>query len=184
MFSHRVVLRLNDNLRKTLAQFDVVICLAAVKCVLKGNCESEKSELSDHKHLHAKIVDHPVILSYCCVFEDYIYWADRATNSLNRCDKFSGEDRETLFIEATQINSLVIVHQAAQIQGENHCADNNCSHLCLPSQTSFVCRCDDRNLTYTTSCERDSSTVNQSCPEDYCPEDADCVFDSGRYVCK
>ncbi|CAL1294790.1 unnamed protein product [Larinioides sclopetarius] len=131
-----------------------------------------------------KVVDHlqyPISLT---VFEDYIYWAERATNSLSRCDKFSGEDRKTLLRETTPLNSLLIIHKAAQIQGENRCAGNNCLHICLPTGTSFVCRCEDRKLTNTSSCELHSSSVNHSCPENYCPENILCVVDGGRFVCK
>ncbi|GBM91897.1 Low-density lipoprotein receptor-related protein 4 [Araneus ventricosus] len=131
-----------------------------------------------------KVVDHLQYPISITVFEDYIYWADRATNSLSRCDKFSGKDRETLLRETTPLYSLLILHNAAQMQGENRCSSNNCLHICLPTGTSFVCKCDDRNLTDTASCELHSSSVNQSCPEDYCPEKTLCAVDGDRFVCK
>ncbi|GBM25260.1 Low-density lipoprotein receptor-related protein 4 [Araneus ventricosus] len=131
-----------------------------------------------------KIVDqlhYPISMT---VFEDYIYWSDRATNSLSRCDKFSGKDRVTLLTADTQINFLTIIHKAAQMQGENRCADSNCSHICFLTRTSFVCKCDDRKLIETSNCELGSESSNHSCPEDYCSQNADCVIYGDHYVCR
>ncbi|CAL1296721.1 unnamed protein product [Larinioides sclopetarius] len=131
-----------------------------------------------------KIVDHLNYPISMAVFEDYIYWSDGARNSLSRCDKFSGKDRVTLLTADTQIYFLTIIHKAAQMQGENRCADSNCSQICFPTRTSFVCKCADRDLVDASNCENGSLSSNHSCPEDYCFQNADCVVYGDRYVCR
>ncbi|XP_041434027.1 low-density lipoprotein receptor-related protein 1B-like [Xenopus laevis] len=79
------------------------------------------------------------------LFEDYIYWTDGKTKSLNRAHKTSGENKASLINSWHAILDIEIYHAYRQPDVPDHpCKINNgeCSHLCLLSpQKSHTCAC-------------------------------------------
>ncbi|XP_048808618.1 low-density lipoprotein receptor-related protein 1B isoform X3 [Lagopus muta] len=68
------------------------------------------------------------------LFEDYIYWTDGKTKSLNRAHKTSGLDRLLLINSWHTITDIQVYHSYRQPDVSKHmCTVNNggCSHLCL-----------------------------------------------------
>ena len=69
------------------------------------------------------------------VFEDYIYWTDWETKSIERCHKYSGEKASTLMTSIHRPMDLVVYHplrQPVMDPLKNPCYNNGgCKALCL-----------------------------------------------------
>ncbi|XP_060125080.1 low-density lipoprotein receptor-related protein 2-like [Zootoca vivipara] len=65
------------------------------------------------------------------VFEDYVYWSEMKTRTVQRLHKRTGKDRSVLIKRHGQPYGLKILHEVLQPGAPNPCAGNGCSHLCL-----------------------------------------------------
>ncbi|XP_051883463.1 low-density lipoprotein receptor-related protein 2a [Pristis pectinata] len=101
----------------------------------------------DGSHRHTVLdgtLSHPFAIS---LFEDTIYWTDWNTKSVEKANKYTGENRVCLVnITHTPIDILVY-HPYRQPIAINPCGTNNggCSHLCLIAKggQSYTCECPD-----------------------------------------
>ncbi|XP_035377067.1 low-density lipoprotein receptor-related protein 1 isoform X2 [Electrophorus electricus] len=79
------------------------------------------------------------------LFEDYIYWTDWETKSINRAHKTQGTNKSMLISTLHRPMDIHIYHPYRQPQVENHpCQVENggCSNLCLLAPGgSFKCAC-------------------------------------------
>ncbi|KAM3845339.1 prolow-density lipoprotein receptor-related protein 1 [Vipera latastei] len=79
------------------------------------------------------------------LFEDYIYWTDWETKSINRAHKTTGANKSVLISTLHRPMDIHIYHPYRQPDVPNHpCKTNNggCSNLCLLSPGgSFKCAC-------------------------------------------
>lgn len=66
------------------------------------------------------------------LYEEFIYWADWTTRSIERAHKQSGENRTRIQTQVDFVMDILVFHSSRQ-SGWNPCAVNNggCSHLCL-----------------------------------------------------
>ncbi|XP_059822369.1 low-density lipoprotein receptor-related protein 2a isoform X1 [Hypanus sabinus] len=88
------------------------------------------------------ILSHPFAIS---LFEDTIYWTDWNTKSVEKANKYTGENRE-IFVNITHMpTDMIIYHPYRQPRAINPCGTNNggCSHLCLIAAggLSYTCEC-------------------------------------------
>ncbi|KAM3855508.1 LOW QUALITY PROTEIN: low-density lipoprotein receptor-related protein 1B [Vipera latastei] len=79
------------------------------------------------------------------LFEDYIYWTDGKTKTVNRAHKISGADKVALINSWHAITDIQVYHSFRQPNVAKHtCTLHNggCSHLCLlaPNKT-HTCAC-------------------------------------------
>ncbi|ESO82185.1 hypothetical protein LOTGIDRAFT_170222, partial [Lottia gigantea] len=84
---------------------------------------------------------HPHALT---IFEDRIYWTDRAANRISRCNKFNCTERTVMASNIARPLGIVAYHSVRQPIGSNSCEKKPCSHLCLLSPTSelgYKCLC-------------------------------------------
>ncbi|OWF40727.1 low-density lipoprotein receptor-related protein 4-like isoform X2 [Mizuhopecten yessoensis] len=83
---------------------------------------------------------HPFALT---LFEDELYWTDWHTKSINKANKFTGNDVETIRNRLHFPMDIHTFHPQRQPMFENHCGRNNggCSHLCLPNRQDYSCSC-------------------------------------------
>ncbi|KAG8452515.1 hypothetical protein GDO86_004341 [Hymenochirus boettgeri] len=79
------------------------------------------------------------------LFEDYIYWTDWETKSINRAHKTTGADKSMLISTLHRPMDIHIYHMYRQPDVPNHpCKTNNggCSNLCLLSPAGgYKCAC-------------------------------------------
>ena len=81
------------------------------------------------------------------VFEDFIYWTDWETKSIERCDKYTGANPETILTAIHRPMDLAIYHPLRQPSPKyNPCLNNGgCHGLCLlrPSNSTIekTCSC-------------------------------------------
>ncbi|XP_064480867.1 low-density lipoprotein receptor-related protein 6-like isoform X2 [Ornithodoros turicata] len=77
-------------------------------------------------------------------YEEYIYWTDLGTRSIERALKTTGHNRTRLLGQLKYTNDILVFHSSRQ-SGWNQCAVNNggCSHLCLgvPDSRGQQCAC-------------------------------------------
>ncbi|XP_075921535.1 low-density lipoprotein receptor-related protein 4 isoform X1 [Petromyzon marinus] len=87
-------------------------------------------------------VPHPFALTQ---HDRFIYWTDWQTKSIQRVDKRTGRNRETILPNMEGLMDIIAVSPLRQT-GTNACGDNNgdCSHLCFARATDYVCACPDR----------------------------------------
>nr|XP_006819580.1 PREDICTED: low-density lipoprotein receptor-related protein 4-like [Saccoglossus kowalevskii] len=83
---------------------------------------------------------HPFAIT---LFEDYIYWTDWHTKSINSANKFTGNDVETIHSRLHFPMDIHTFHPQRQPAAINRCGNDNggCSHLCLPNMISYSCAC-------------------------------------------
>nr|XP_028568727.1 prolow-density lipoprotein receptor-related protein 1-like [Podarcis muralis] len=76
------------------------------------------------------------------VFEDYVYWSELKTRTVQRLHKRTGKNRSVLIKRHGQPYGLKILHEVLQPGAPNPCVGNGCSHLCLlnPDKRGS-CRC-------------------------------------------
>ncbi|KAK9679907.1 Low-density lipoprotein receptor repeat class B [Popillia japonica] len=77
------------------------------------------------------------------VWEDYIYWSDWETKSVERCHKYLGNQTKTLSAMVHRPMDLRIYHPFRQPDRANPCENANCSALCLitPRAPYYRCTC-------------------------------------------
>ncbi|KAH1006209.1 hypothetical protein HUJ05_006962 [Dendroctonus ponderosae] len=78
------------------------------------------------------------------VWEDFVYWTDWETKSIERCNKYTGENCSTILSTVHRPMDVRVVHPLRQPKVENNpCEKANCSALCLlaPKEPYFVCQC-------------------------------------------
>uniref|UniRef100_A0AAR2JUY7 Low-density lipoprotein receptor-related protein 4 n=1 Tax=Pygocentrus nattereri TaxID=42514 RepID=A0AAR2JUY7_PYGNA len=86
-------------------------------------------------------VSHPFALTQQ---DRWIYWTDWQTKSIQRVDKHTGRNKETVLANVEGLMDIIVVSPNRQT-GTNHCGVNNggCTHLCFARTNSFVCACPD-----------------------------------------
>ncbi|KAA8596151.1 hypothetical protein FQN60_011442 [Etheostoma spectabile] len=74
----------------------------------------------------------------------WIYWTDWQTKSIQRVDKHTGRNKETVLANVEGLMDIIVVSPHRQT-GTNLCGVNNggCTHLCFAKTNSFVCACPD-----------------------------------------
>ncbi|XP_041365332.1 low-density lipoprotein receptor-related protein 4-like [Gigantopelta aegis] len=120
-------------------------------------------ESSDLDGLHRRTViseglPHPFALT---MFEDELYWTDWHTKSINKANKFSGNDIETVRNRLHYPMDIHTFHPQRQPPGVNRCRHNSgCSHLCLPNSVNYSCACPTglQLNTDKTNCSKDIGT--------------------------
>lgn len=77
------------------------------------------------------------------VWEDYLYWTDWETKTIERCHKYRGNDTKTLYHMVHRPMDLRVVHPLRQPEMRNPCENANCSALCLlkPGPPYYTCAC-------------------------------------------
>lgn len=98
---------------------------------------------SGRHQLNVQVLSHPYGIT---VFEDALFWTDWNFKSVNRADRFTGNDQVVLLSNLPlQAYDIKVIHPLRQPTGVNPCGrDNgNCSHLCLiaPEGRGFTCAC-------------------------------------------
>lgn len=86
-------------------------------------------------------VSHPFALTQQ---DRWIYWTDWQTKSIQRVDKYSGRNKETVLANVEGLMDIIVVSPQRQT-GTNACGVNNggCTHLCFARTSDFVCACPD-----------------------------------------
>uniref|UniRef100_A0A3Q2H8C7 Low-density lipoprotein receptor-related protein 2 n=1 Tax=Equus caballus TaxID=9796 RepID=A0A3Q2H8C7_HORSE len=87
------------------------------------------------------ILRHPYALT---VFEDSVYWTDRATHQVIQANKWHGWNQSVIMYNVYQPLGIVAVHPVKQPHSENSCTFAPCSHLCLLSSEGphfYSCVC-------------------------------------------
>ncbi|XP_054717262.1 low-density lipoprotein receptor-related protein 6-like [Uloborus diversus] len=81
------------------------------------------------------------------IYEDFMYWTDWKTNSINRANKTSGGNITVIQRNLDHVMDVLVFHTSRQ-SGWNPCAVNNgaCTHLCLALPASV------QHKTYTHHC--------------------------------
>ncbi|XP_060092507.1 low-density lipoprotein receptor-related protein 2-like [Heteronotia binoei] len=65
------------------------------------------------------------------VFEDYVFWSEMKTRTVQKVHKKTGKNREVLIKRHGQPYGLKVMHQNLQPRAPNPCESRGCSHLCL-----------------------------------------------------
>lgn len=81
-------------------------------------------------------------------YQDYIFWTDFSSKSIERANKIDGKNRTRILSNIEDVVDILVFHSSWQ-SGWNHCQVNNggCSHLCLalPNEAGaknfFRCGC-------------------------------------------
>ncbi|XP_076313100.1 LDL receptor protein 1 isoform X3 [Tachypleus tridentatus] len=107
------------------------------------------------------------------VFEDYLYWTDWETKSVESCHKYSCQKTRTVSVLAHRPMDIQVFHPLRQkaIKGVNPCSNHGgCSTLCLltPGGGS-VCSCPENYILQadSVSCESNCSSSQFVCPYTY-----------------
>ncbi|XP_072320955.1 low-density lipoprotein receptor-related protein 4 isoform X2 [Eucyclogobius newberryi] len=105
----------------------------------------DRIESSDLNGKLRQILVSPVSHPFALTQQDrWIYWTDWQTKSIQRVDKHSGRNKETVLANVEGLMDIIVVSPNRQT-GTNLCGANNggCTHLCFAKTNSFVCACPD-----------------------------------------
>jgi len=82
-----------------------------------------------HRSILIKDIAHPYGIT---LLDEYVYWSDWQTKAIERVNKVTGGDHETICDNIEYLMEIKIVAQTRQM-GANPCSIHNgaCSHLCL-----------------------------------------------------
>lgn len=76
------------------------------------------------------------------VFEDKLYWSDKASKTIQSCNKFTGKDWKIVVETNSTISGIDIYHSVLKPKISNPCNLNQCSELCLlNSKHEYTCAC-------------------------------------------
>lgn len=77
------------------------------------------------------------------VWEDFIYWTDWETKSIEKCHKYTGDQCQSLLLTVHRPMDLRVVHPLKQPNIKSPCDEANCSALCLltPNEPGYKCVC-------------------------------------------
>ncbi|XP_032148954.1 low-density lipoprotein receptor-related protein 2 isoform X4 [Sapajus apella] len=87
------------------------------------------------------VIRHPYALT---LFEDSVYWTDRATRRVMQANKWHGGNQSVVMYNIQWPLGIVAVHPLKQPNSMNPCAFARCSHLCLLSSQGpyfYSCAC-------------------------------------------
>uniref|UniRef100_A0A3P8PJI2 EGF-like domain-containing protein n=1 Tax=Astatotilapia calliptera TaxID=8154 RepID=A0A3P8PJI2_ASTCA len=81
------------------------------------------------------------------LFEDWVYWTDWNTHTVEKAHKYTGEERTVMGNNTHRPYDIHVYHPYRQPRSENPCSshDLTCSHLCLiaPGGQRATCECPD-----------------------------------------
>ncbi|XP_054913786.1 low-density lipoprotein receptor-related protein 2 isoform X1 [Poeciliopsis prolifica] len=105
------------------------------------------------------------------LFEDWIYWTDWNTHTLERAHKYTGEQRVIMGNNTHRPYDVRVHHPYRQPRSENPCSSHHltCSHLCLiaPGGQQASCECPDHFIGiavgFKTQCVADCSSTQFRC---------------------
>ncbi|XP_068085893.1 low-density lipoprotein receptor-related protein 4 [Anabrus simplex] len=102
--------------------------------------ETAKFDGTDRKKVISKGLPHPFALT---LFEDAIYWTDWHTKSILTANKLTGMGMRVIHSRLHFPMDIHSYHPQRQPLYANRCGNNTggCSHMCLPSRTSYQCVC-------------------------------------------
>jgi len=98
------------------------------------------------------------------VFEDRLFWSDWREFSIYSCNKFTGNNLQSVLVAHSRINGLSVMHSLPNL-APTPCdeATAACSHLCIPTANSYVCKCpDDMELDFDDATCLPSKTAQNS----------------------
>ncbi|XP_063285770.1 low-density lipoprotein receptor-related protein 2 [Pelobates fuscus] len=101
-----------------------------------------------HRHtVYSGNLPHPYAIT---VFEDYVYWTDWNTRTVEKGNKYDGSGRTMLVNTTHRPFDIHVYHPYRQPIINNPCGRNNggCSHLCLIKEggQGYTCECPDHFL--------------------------------------
>ncbi|XP_030630936.1 low-density lipoprotein receptor-related protein 2 [Chanos chanos] len=116
----------------------------------------------------AGTLPHPYAVT---LFEDFVFWTDWNTHTVERAHKYTGANRIVMGNNTHRPYDIHVYHPYRQPRSENPCTTHHltCSHLCLigPGGTSASCECPDHfiaiSLGFTIQCVADCSSTQFRC---------------------
>ncbi|KAK7925154.1 hypothetical protein WMY93_007464 [Mugilogobius chulae] len=143
------VARLDGTSRKVLVNNSLdeprAIAVFPSKGIFWVDAHLDRIESSDLNGKLRQILVSPVSHPFALTQQDrWIYWTDWQTKSIQRVDKYSGRNKETVLANVEGLMDIIVVSPNRQT-GTNLCSVNNggCTHLCFAKTNSFVCACPD-----------------------------------------
>lgn len=141
------------------------------------------------------------------LFEDFVYWADWGSNSLQKCNKFNCHHPQEVLKLQTKIHAMRVVHDLLQTHVSNPCTSASCSHICTRTPRSYACLCPD---TMKFDVGSDSQCASRATPSslipltypraaaprspkptkypaaacDFCKNGGTCVIEQGNLTCR
>nr|XP_046225254.1 LOW QUALITY PROTEIN: low-density lipoprotein receptor-related protein 2 [Oncorhynchus gorbuscha] len=105
------------------------------------------------------------------LFEDWVYWTDWNTHTVEKAHKYTGTGRVVMGNNTHRPNDIHVYHPYRQPRSDNPCATHHltCSHLCLigPGGTSATCECPDHfiglSVGFKVQCVADCSSTQFRC---------------------
>ncbi|CAH1165542.1 unnamed protein product [Phyllotreta striolata] len=109
------------------------------------------------------------------VWEDYVYWTDWETKTVERCNKYTGEDCKSILSTLHRPMDIRVVHPFRQPSVPNNpCLKANCSALCLlqPTPPYYTCACPEN---YNLNDDKRSCAANCTTAHFECKSNLKCI---------
>lgn len=98
------------------------------------------------------------------VWENFIYWTDWETKTVERCHRYKGDSCSSLLLTVHRPMDIRILHPLRQPEGPNPCIKANCTGLCLlkPNAPFYSCSCPEHYIL-----ENDGRTCKANCSQSH-----------------
>lgn len=105
------------------------------------------------------------------VWEDFVYWTDWETKSVERCHKYRGDQCSSLLSTVHRPMDLRVVHPLRQPESSNPCKNANCSALCFltPQEPFYTCACPENYMLADDkrTCKANCTSAHFECKSSY-----------------
>ncbi|KAJ0015964.1 hypothetical protein NQD34_014254 [Periophthalmus magnuspinnatus] len=125
----------------------------------------------DGKNRHRAIAGALPHVFAISLFEDWVYWTDWNTHTVEKAHKYTGADRTVMNNNTHRPYDIHVYHPYRQPRSENPCTSHHltCSHLCLikPGGQGATCECPDHFIGlmvgFKVQCVADCSSTQFRC---------------------
>lgn len=98
------------------------------------------------------------------VWENYVYWTDWETKTVERCHRYKGDNCMSLLSTLHRPMGIRVLHPLSQPERTNPCLKANCSSLCLlkPDPPYYACNCPENYIL-----EEDGRSCKSNCTQSH-----------------
>lgn len=105
------------------------------------------------------------------VWEDFVYWTDWETKSVERCHKYHANNCSSLYTTIHRPMDIRVFHPFRQPESRNYCENAKCLGLCLlkPEAPYYTCACPENYILNSdgVSCRANCTSAQFECKSMY-----------------
>ncbi|XP_022244858.1 vitellogenin receptor-like isoform X3 [Limulus polyphemus] len=138
------------------------------------------------------------------LFEDFLFWTDWGSDSILRCNKFTGQSKYLVHRGNVKAEAMTVIHSVRQPEDSNPCDQSLCQHLCLIIPGGYTCHCasgfklgndssscisristtEESSFTFSTENYLPEQPIFNICTLSYCFHNGECILINKEPKCR